>query len=191
MQGSDNESPECTLDSAEKSGSEDANDMIVGVFVALCIILVWANLAWLVFAWIIEEGEIRARSRIQYPEVLISATINKNRLAALRQRVRSKLIDSRVASRKREQQAEQEIVVKAPKVEEVGFLELDDQELTEGEKRRRLASALVMIGALMGVYLVHLFCKVTLQDCLIHRFSNQQILLIFTVLFRRRRISCG
>ena len=61
--------------------------------------------------------------------------------------MRSKLIDSRVASRKREQQAEQEIVVKAPKVEEVGFLELDDQELTEGEKRRRLASALVMIGA--------------------------------------------
>ena len=50
LQGSDNESPECTLDSAEKSGSEDANDMIVGVFVALCIILVWANLAWLVFA---------------------------------------------------------------------------------------------------------------------------------------------
>ena len=70
----------------------------------------------------------------------------QNRLAALRQRVRSKLIDSRIASRKREQQAEQEIVVKAPKVEEVGFLELDDQELTEGEKRRRLASALVMIG---------------------------------------------
>ena len=69
----------------------------------------------------------------------------------MRQRVRSKLIDSRVASRKREQQAEQEIVVKAPKVEEVGFLELNDQELTEGEKRRRLASALVMIGALMGV----------------------------------------
>ena len=75
----------------------------------------------------------------------------QNRLAALRQRVRSKLIDSRIASRKREQQAEQEIVVKAPKVEEVGFLELDDQELTEGEKRRRLASALVMIGVLMGV----------------------------------------
>ena len=50
LQDSDNESPECTLDSAEKSGSEDANDMIVGVFVALCIILVWANLAWLVFA---------------------------------------------------------------------------------------------------------------------------------------------
>lgn len=69
----------------------------------------------------------------------------------MRQRVRSKLIDSRIASRKREQQAEQEIVVKAPKVEEVGFLELNDQELTEGEKRRRLASALVMIGALMGV----------------------------------------
>ena len=62
-----------------------------------------------------------------------------------------KLIDSRVASRKREQQAEVEIVVKAPQLEEVGFLELDEQELTDGGRRRRIASALVMIGALMGV----------------------------------------
>ena len=69
----------------------------------------------------------------------------------MRQRVRSKLIDSRIASRKREKQAEQEIVVQAPAIKEVGFLELNELELTEGEKRRRLASTLVMIGALMGV----------------------------------------
>jgi hypothetical protein len=69
----------------------------------------------------------------------------------LRQRVRSKLIDSRIASRKRERQAEEEIVVQAPQIEEVGFLQVSEEELTDGEKRRRLASALVMIGALMGV----------------------------------------
>ena len=69
----------------------------------------------------------------------------------MRQRVRSKLIDSRIASRKRERQAEEEIVVQAPQIEEVGFLQVSEEELTDGEKRRRLASALVMIGALMGV----------------------------------------
>ena len=56
-----------------------------------------------------------------------------------------------MASRKREQQAEVEIVVQAPQLEEVGFLELNEQELTDGERRRRIASALVMIGALMGI----------------------------------------
>ena len=69
----------------------------------------------------------------------------------MRQRVRSKLIDSRMASRKREQQAEVEIVVQAPQLEEAGFLELNEQELTDGERRRRIASALVMIGAMMGI----------------------------------------
>ena len=69
----------------------------------------------------------------------------------MRQRVRSKLIDSRMASRKRELQAEVEIVVQAPQLEEVGFLELNEQELTDGERRRRIASALVMIGAMMGI----------------------------------------
>ncbi len=75
----------------------------------------------------------------------------KNRLAALRQRVRSKLVDSRIASRKREQQSEEEIVVQAPQIEEVGFLEIQEEEMSDGERRRRIASALVMIGALMGL----------------------------------------
>lgn len=69
----------------------------------------------------------------------------------MRQRVRSKLVDSRIASRKREQQAEEEIVVQAPQVEEVGFLEFQEDEFSDGERRRRIASALVMIGALMGI----------------------------------------
>ena len=56
-----------------------------------------------------------------------------------------------MASRKRAQQAEVEIVVQAPQLEEVGFLELNEQELTDGERRRRIASALVMIGAMMGI----------------------------------------
>ena len=71
----------------------------------------------------------------------------KNRLAALRQRVRSKLVDSRIASRKRAQQSEEEIVVQAPQIEEVGFLEIQEEEMSDGERRRRIASALVMIGA--------------------------------------------
>lgn len=50
LQDSNDRNSECSLDSAEESGTQDADDMIVGVLLALCIILVWANLAWLVSA---------------------------------------------------------------------------------------------------------------------------------------------
>jgi hypothetical protein len=74
-----------------------------------------------------------------------------NRLAALRQRVQSKLIKSRIDTRRREKKADDEIVVQAPAKEEIGFLELDDGTLSDGDRRRKIASALVMIGALMGI----------------------------------------
>lgn len=70
----------------------------------------------------------------------------------MRQRIRSKLVDSRIASRKRKKQAEEEIVVKVSKKTEDGdFFDLQSEILTDGERRRRIASALVMIGALMGI----------------------------------------
>ena len=50
LQDSNDRNSECSLDLAEESGTQDADDMIVGVLLALCIILVWANLAWLVSA---------------------------------------------------------------------------------------------------------------------------------------------
>ena len=50
LQGSDDENTECAIDSVEDSGSQNADDMAVGVLLALCVILVWANLAWLVSA---------------------------------------------------------------------------------------------------------------------------------------------
>jgi hypothetical protein len=74
-----------------------------------------------------------------------------NRLAALRQRVQSKLIKSRIDTRRREKKADDEIVVQAPAKEETSFLELDDGTLSDGDRRRKIASALVMIGALMGI----------------------------------------
>ena len=74
-----------------------------------------------------------------------------NRLAALRQRVQSKLIKSRIDTRRREKKADDEIVVQAPAVKETSFLELDDGTLSDGDRRRKIASALVMIGALMGI----------------------------------------
>ena len=58
LQDSNDRNSECSLDSAEESGTQDADDMIVGVLLALCIILVWANLAWLVSADNRGEGEI-------------------------------------------------------------------------------------------------------------------------------------
>ena len=75
----------------------------------------------------------------------------ENRLAALRQRVQSKLIKSRIATRRREKKAEEEIVVQAPQVEDEILLETEDFELSDGDRRRKIASALVMIGALMGI----------------------------------------
>ena len=75
----------------------------------------------------------------------------QNRLAALRQRVRSKLVNSRIASRKREKVAKEEIVVQVSKNEEVSPFDSGDFGLSDGERRRRIASALIMIGALMGI----------------------------------------
>ena len=80
------------------------------------------------------------------------ATDKESRLAALRSRVQSKLITSRVESRRRKKQTEDEIVVKSPTVsKESEVLEFEAEELTDGERRRRLAATLVMIGALMGM----------------------------------------
>ena len=69
----------------------------------------------------------------------------------MRQRVRSKLVDSRIASRKRERVAKEEIVVQVSKNEEEEIFDLSDFGLSDGERRRRIASALIMIGALMGI----------------------------------------
>lgn len=69
----------------------------------------------------------------------------------MRQRIRSKLVDSRIASNKRQRKADNEIVVQVSQSKEGGFLQLQDDEITDGERRRKIASALVMIGALMGI----------------------------------------
>ncbi|MDP6869221.1 MAG: carboxypeptidase regulatory-like domain-containing protein [Candidatus Poseidoniaceae archaeon] len=73
-----------------------------------------------------------------------------NRLAALRERVRDKVFQSRMDKRRREKAAEDEIVVVAPS-REIEFIELESEEISDGERRRKLASVLVMIGALMGM----------------------------------------
>lgn len=73
-----------------------------------------------------------------------------NRLAALRERVRDKVFQSRIATKRRQRAAEDEIVVVAPKKENE-YIELEMEEMSDGERRRKLASALVMIGALMGM----------------------------------------
>ena len=69
----------------------------------------------------------------------------------MRQRIRSKLVDSRIASNKRQRKADNEIVVQVSQSKEGGFLQLQDDEISDGERRRKIASALVMIGALMGI----------------------------------------
>ena len=69
----------------------------------------------------------------------------------MRQRVRTKLLDSRIASNKRQRKADNELVVQVPQANDSDFIDLEDDFLSEGERRRRIASALVMIGALMGV----------------------------------------
>lgn len=75
----------------------------------------------------------------------------ENRLAALRQRVQSKLVNSRIATRRRERKAEQEIVVQVPAKEESEFLDLEDFLPSDGDRRRKIAAALVMLGAIMGI----------------------------------------
>jgi hypothetical protein len=65
--------------------------------------------------------------------------------------VQSRIVKSRIATRRREKKAEEEIVVKVPRQEDVGYLEFEDEALSDGDRRRKIASALVMIGALMGM----------------------------------------
>ena len=51
QQNSSEERPECNIDSAEeKTSLQDGDDITIGVLLVLCVILVWVNLAWLVFA---------------------------------------------------------------------------------------------------------------------------------------------
>ena len=69
----------------------------------------------------------------------------------MRQRIRSKLVDSRIASNKRQRKADNEIVVQVSQSKEGEFLQFQDDEISDGERRRKIASALVMIGALMGI----------------------------------------
>jgi hypothetical protein len=65
--------------------------------------------------------------------------------------VQSKLIKSRIATRRREKKAEEEIVVQAPLKDEPEYLEFEDEFISDGDRRRKIAAALVMIGALMGI----------------------------------------
>lgn len=50
LEDSSEDNPECAVDTTADTSSQDADDMTVGVLLALCIILVWSILAWLVFA---------------------------------------------------------------------------------------------------------------------------------------------
>ncbi|MDP6864801.1 MAG: carboxypeptidase-like regulatory domain-containing protein [Candidatus Poseidoniaceae archaeon] len=73
----------------------------------------------------------------------------ENRLAALRRRVQEKVTGSRIESRRREKDAEDELVVQvAVQNDEI---DLEDGVLSQGERRRSLASTMVLIGSLMGI----------------------------------------
>lgn len=65
--------------------------------------------------------------------------------------MQSKLVNSRIATRRRERKAEQEIVVQVPAKEESEFLDLEDFLPSDGDRRRKIAAALVMLGAIMGI----------------------------------------
>ena len=65
--------------------------------------------------------------------------------------MQSKLVKSRIDTRRREKKAQTELVVKASKVEETSYLELEEDLLSDGDRRRKLAAALVMIGSIMGI----------------------------------------
>ena len=65
--------------------------------------------------------------------------------------MQSKLVNSRIATRRRERKAEQEIVVQVPQKEESELLDLEGYLPSDGDRRRKIAAALVMIGALMGI----------------------------------------
>ena len=65
--------------------------------------------------------------------------------------MQSKLVNSRIATRRRERKTEQEIVVQVPQKEESELLDLDDYLPSDGDRRRKIAAALVMLGAIMGI----------------------------------------
>ena len=51
QQNSSEDWPECKIDSTEeKTSLQEGDDITIGVLLVLCVILVWVNLAWLVFA---------------------------------------------------------------------------------------------------------------------------------------------
>ena len=82
----------------------------------------------------------------------------KARLAKLRSRVRSKLIDSRDQSRRRKEKSEVEIVIQVEKAV-VPSIEFESAVLSDGERRRKIAAALVLIGSLMGIMSGALFLQ--------------------------------
>ena len=73
----------------------------------------------------------------------------KKRLASLRQRVQSKLIESRMKSKRMEKKASEELVIKVQTDnEEDPIFENED---FEGDTSLSLASTLVLIGSIMGI----------------------------------------
>lgn len=75
-----------------------------------------------------------------------------DKLAKLRRRVQEKLVGSRIESRRREKKAEEEIVVQVISDETpVTDIEIETVVLNDGERKRNLASTLVLIGSLMGI----------------------------------------
>ncbi|RZD40161.1 MAG: hypothetical protein CXT71_02025 [Methanobacteriota archaeon] len=76
----------------------------------------------------------------------------------MRDRVRSKLVDSRVQSQHREIKAEDEIVIQVEKAV-VPSIEFEPTILSDGERRRKIAATLVLIGSLMGVMSGALFLQ--------------------------------
>ena len=74
---------------------------------------------------------------------------DKKQLASLRQRIQARLVESRVKSKRRERKSKDEIVVQVST--NTQQLEDDFEESLEGDRNIKLASTLVMIGAIMGV----------------------------------------
>ena len=74
---------------------------------------------------------------------------DKKQLASLRQRIQARLVESRVKSKRRERKSKDEIVVQVST--NTQQLEDDFEETLEGDRNIKLASTLVMIGAIMGI----------------------------------------
>ena len=96
---------------------------------------------------IIEGGETATHSD-ELPEVLQSAMINKIGLQRAKGSDQTRRFQNRIE--KTGKVAKEEIVVQVSKNEEEIF-DLSDFGLSDGERRRRIASALIMIGALIRI----------------------------------------